>query len=111
MPPSKQEGRAPTARPTLQRTPRRARTASRTAIVADAPDWDTSPCPGHPPFESCGPAISAEPWPEPGRPDEAEPRYASARIAGISAACGSLEAACALLDLERDLDLGGGGRR
>ncbi len=75
-----------------------------TVIVADPSDWDTSPCPGHLPFDSCGPAISAEPWPEP--PGDREPRYASVRVAEVSAACGSPEVAYALLDLERDLDLG-----
>ena len=98
--PKMKEGRAPTARPTSKRHPRRASTA----IVADAADWDTSPCPGHPPFESCGPALLAEPWPEP--PGDRELRYASVRVAEISAACGSLEVAYALLDLERDLDPG-----
>lgn len=76
--------------------------------IADA-DWDTQPCPGHLPFESSGPAISAEPWPEPGRPPKPEPRYASVRVSEISAACGSLEVAYALLDLERDLASGGVG--
>jgi len=98
--PETQEGRAPTARPTLKRHPRRASIA----IVADASDWDTSPCPGHPPVASCGPWLIAEPWPAP--PGDAEPRYASVRVAEVSAACGSLEVAYALLAVERDLDHG-----
>ncbi len=56
-------------------------------------------------FDSCGPALSAEPWPAPpdGEPPDQEPMYSSARLAerSVEAECGCLEAATALTDLER----------
>ena len=87
--------------------PTRPDTPASTSTTADtdALDWPTSPCGGHPPFDSCGPALSATPWPAPPdreEPDSEEPLYSSARLAERSAETGRAEAATALTDLERD---------
>jgi len=74
-------------------------------IVADPDDWDR--CGGHPPRESAGFVGCSPTWPPPA---EDEPRYGSARLAEESVACGSLEAAIALADTERDLAEGDGPR-
>jgi hypothetical protein len=74
-------------------------------IVAGPNDW--GPCGGHPPRESAGFVGCSPTWPPSA---EDEPRHDSARLAEESVACGSLEAAIALADTERDLAEGDGPR-
>ncbi len=100
-------GRGPRRRPPTRPDTQPASTST-AADAAGALDWPASPCPGHPPFDSCGPALSAEPWPAPpdAEPPDQEPLYGSTRLAERSAETGSLQTAIAWSDLEGDHERG-----